>query len=179
MQETQIAAGVRGRYRDRLRDARGRVVHDSGWHSNVITDGFRTLLAGFVRGVPTGAVGVTGLWLGAGDPTWDAAGTPPGSSARTVLVDPQPFLVPRAQLGLEFLAGAAVSPAPTNRLQIVAHLGPGVPAWPDAQHASGNLREFGLVCQLDGAPLLVNYVAHPVIAKDPAATLERTIWLVF
>lgn len=66
-----------------------------------------------------------------------------------------------------------------NRVQIEATLGPDVPPWPDADHASGNLREFGLVATLDGGPVLINYVTHPLIAKDPASTLERTIWIVF
>ena len=72
-----------------------------------------------------------------------------------------------------------MSAAPTNRLQIQATLGPSVPNWPDANHVSGNLREFGLIASLDGTTVLVNYVTHPVIAKDPASTLQRTVWLTF
>jgi hypothetical protein len=56
-----------------------------------------------------------------------------------------------------------------------------VPPWPDGlpQHPAPSLREFGLVGQLNATPVLINYVSHPAIVKDPTSTLERTIWLVF
>ena len=94
-------------------------------------------------------------------------------------MDPNPFTVPIGSLTIDYLAGGVVSPSPTNSIQIFASLGPGVPSWPDANHATGTLREFGLLGQLDGADVLINYVTHPAIAKDPASTLERTIWLIF
>ena len=87
--------------------------------------------------------------------------------------------MPRAALQIDYLAGATVSATPTNRLQIKATLGPNVPTWPDAGHSTSSLREFGLVGKIDGADVLINYVRHPVITKDPASSLERTIWLVF
>jgi hypothetical protein len=95
------------------------------------------------------------------------------------LIDPFPFLVPPADLELDFLDGATVTATPTNRLQIKATLGPNLPRWPDANHAIANLREFGLVGQISGANTLINYVTHPVIIKDPSSTLTRSIWLVF
>jgi hypothetical protein len=116
-----------------------------------------------------------------GNAAWDVVppGTPPPTPGQVALVDPKPHTVPRAQLVFSYLNGAVVSPTPTNRLQIVATLGPGIPAWPDANHATSTLREFGLVGDLDGATVLLNYVTHAAIPKDPFSTLERTIWLIF
>jgi hypothetical protein len=175
-----VAAGLHGRYRDVLRDAHGQVLWASGWRSNVIVVDCRRLLAGFMRGAPTGALGIQGLQVGTGLAAWDQPpGIPPPPAAQTALVDPAPFTVPRAKLQFDYLQGAVVSATPTNRLQIMATLGPGVPPWPDASHPTSTLREFGLVGQLDGGPLLINCVRHAAIPKDPVSTLERTIWLVF
>lgn len=170
--------GLRGDYRDVLRDAAGRVVFDSGVCSNAIVDDCRRLLATFMRGAP-GAQGILGLAVGRGDPGWDAGGTPAAATDRTALVDPNPFVLPLGGGDLDFLAGEAVSAAPTEVLRITAEFGPGQPPWPDADHPTSNLREFGLVGVLDGAQVLIDYVTHPVILKDPIAPLERTIWLRF
>jgi hypothetical protein len=168
-----------GMYRDIVYDARGRVVEDRGWKNNAIVADCRRLLAAFMSGSIGVGAGITGIQVGMGLPAWDLTSPPSATSAQASLVDPNPHTVVGADLSFAFLNGAAVSPTPTNRLQIVAQLGPGVPSWPDANHASGNLREFGLVGQLGGSPILINYVTHPVIAKDPSSTLERTIWLAF
>jgi hypothetical protein len=117
--------------------------------------------------------------VGRGSDAWDLTSPPAPSPAQTALVDPNPFLVPKSALQIDFLEGGLVTGTPTNRLQIVATLGPNVPSWPDANHVSGNLREFGLVGQLNGVETLINYVTHPVIVKDPLSTLTRTVWLVF
>jgi hypothetical protein len=172
-------AGLYGRYRDVLLDAPGgRVIWDRGWRPNTIAGDCRRLLASLLRGSPP-ASGMVGLQVGAGLATWDGTGPPQPTSAQTALVDPHPFTAAAAELRIDFLTDAAVSASPTNRLQIQATLGPNQPVWPDANHTSGNLREFGLVATLDGATVLINYVTHPVIAKDPASTLQRTIWLTF
>lgn len=177
----ELASGaLHGLYRDVLREAGGRVLWDSGWRKNVIVGGFRRLLAAFARGAPVNAMGVQGLQVGAGLGSWDLPpGPPPPNPASTALVDPNSFLVPRASLQFDFLVGGVVSGTPTNRLQITANLGPGVPPWPDPNHPTGTLREFGLIGQLEGTPVLLNYVVHPAIPKDPGSTLDRTIWLVF
>jgi hypothetical protein len=177
----EVATGaLRGMYRDVLRDTQGRVVWESGWHMNAIVVDCRRLLAGFLRGLPTGAAGIQGLQVGAGLATWDSPPGPPApGSTQAALVDPNPHTVPRPQLVMDYLVGGVVSATPTNELQIVATLGPGVPAWPDVNHATSTLREFGLVGQLNGATVLLNYVTHPAIPKHPASTLERTVWLVF
>jgi hypothetical protein len=54
-----------------------------------------------------------------------------------------------------------------------------MPPWPDANHPTSTLREFGLVASLGGSDVLVNYRIHTAIAKDPTSSLVRTIWLVF
>ena len=177
MTPTEMPAdALRGTYRDVLRDAGGRTVLDSGWRSNTIAGDCHRLLAAFMRKDP-GARGLLGLQVGAGADVWDEDGPPPATPAETELVDPNPFTLD--QLQIEFLAGGAVSSTPTSRIQVRATLKPGVPPWPGAGHVTANLREFGLVAELDDEVVLVNYVRHMVIAKDPESTLERTIWLQF
>jgi hypothetical protein len=173
-----VGSELSGHYRDVLRDRGGRLVWDRGWRPNAIVGDCRRLLAAFMRGAPN-ADGVLGLQVGAGLAAWDATAPPQPTPAQTVLVDPNPFRVTGAALQIDFLAGGVPTPTPTNRIQIEATLGPGVPPWPDAAHPSGNLREFGLVGDLGGSTVLINYVTHLVIAKDPASTLSRTIWLQF
>ena len=168
-----------GRFRDVIRDRHGRVIHEIAWQNNIIVDDCRRLLATFMHNVPA-TIGVTGLQVGAGSATWDE--TPPATPlpGTTQLVDPDPYLVPPAALAIEYLdATSNVTAAPTNRIQIVATLGPGVPTWPDANHATITLREFGLVGSLNGTDVLINYRIHTAIAKDPTSTLVRTIWLTF
>jgi hypothetical protein len=171
-------SGLRGVYRDVLTAPDGRPIRDFGWKRNTIVTDCRRLLAGFVHG---GAIslGIQGLWVGQGSAGWDQTGPPTPAPTQTALIDPFPFLVPPADLELDFLDGATVTATPTNRLQIKATLGPNLPPWPDANHAIANLREFGLVGQISGANTLINYVTHPVIIKDPSSTLTRSIWLVF
>ena len=169
---------LHGLYRDVLRDPNGRVLWDRGWNQNTIVLNCRRLLAGFMAG-PTTSLGIQGLRVGQGSDAWDLTSPPTPMPTQTALVDPNPFLVQRGALQIDFLNGGTVTATPTNRLQIIATLGPNVPPWPDVNHASGNLREFGLVGRLSGAETLINYVTHPVIVKDPASTLTRTIWLVF
>jgi hypothetical protein len=177
-----VTAHVQGMYRDVLRDSAGHICWDRGWQKNAIVTDCRRLLAGFMRGAPTGTLGIQGLQVGTGLAAWDQPpGPPPSTTGQVALVDPHPFTVPLADLQIDFLAltSDSVSADPTNRLQIVASLGPGVPSWPDANHAASTLREFGLVGELNGATVLINYVTHAAIVKDPTSTLERTIWLVF
>ncbi|MEU4713972.1 hypothetical protein AB0F73_10030 [Micromonospora purpureochromogenes] len=175
------ADGLYGQFRDVLYDAEGRRQWDRGWVRNTIVADCRRLLAGFVRGTPTTAEAVFGLAVGTGIPAWDTSGPPQPSPNQAALVDTHPHLVPRAQLQLDYInpANGTISAQPTGTLQLKAVLGPGVPGWPDVDHPTGTLREFGLVAKLNGAQILINYRTHPAIAKDPASTLERTIWLVF
>jgi hypothetical protein len=178
-----LTVDLHGMFRDVLRDGRGGVISDSGWQKNAIVADYRRLLAGFLHGAPTGVQGIQGLQVGAGLAAWDQPpGPPPASSRQEALVDANPFTVERDNLQMNYLVGDAVSGSPTNRLQIIATLGPGVPPWPERPeviHPTSTLREFGLIAKLDEAPVLINYRTHPAIIKDPASTLERTIWLVF
>jgi len=142
------------------------------------------VLAAFVRGEPVVANGIVGLQVGAGLPAWDRDGVPVPSGSETALTDPAPHLVTRDRLEMSFVDPVTGAPSaePTRSLQVRAALGPGVPPWPDVPegpHATSTLREFGLVGQLQGTQVLLNYRTHPAIAKDPASTLDRTIWLVF
>lgn len=172
------AAGLYGRWQDVTRDAAGAVIERTGIMSNTIVVDCRRILASFMAGTPT--LGIQGMLFGNGQSAWDVDGTPAASPLQTALVDPNPYLVPTADLQIDFVDEiGTVVPDPTNRLQIVATLGPGEPAWPDAHHVAGSLREFALLGELNGSPTLINYVTHPVINKDPASSLERTLWLVF
>lgn len=175
----QAAPGLHGRYRDRIWGPGGTLQHDSDVQSNAIVHDCRRILASLLGG--GAALGIQGMAFGSGDPSWDGTGgPPPATPSQVALVDTAPFLVPAANLQIDFVddIGAVVA-SPTNRLQIIATLGPGLPPWPDADHVAGSLREFGLVGELGGTRSLINYVTHPVINKDPASTLERTLWLVF
>jgi hypothetical protein len=177
------ALTLEGRYHDVLYGPDGAVVWDRGWHKNAIAVSCRRLLASFLKADPT-ALGIDGLMVGAGSPAWDA-GAPPPPTPTSVFFDLNPTKVPRvapppgATFQMDYLDGPNVSALPTNRLQINIKLGPGVPAWPDGSHTTSSLREFGLVGRFGGADVMLNYVTHPVITKDPFSTLERTIWLVF
>ena len=173
----QPLAQISGMYRDVLRDLSGNVTYDAGWTHNAIVVDFRRVLASFTGGEP--ALGIQRLAIGAGLAAWDATGPPPATSTQLALVDGSPFFVPAASLAIDFIDSGVVTATPTNRLQIVATIGPGSPPWPDGSHVSASLREFGLMGELNGNPVLINYVTHPVIHKDPTSTLERTIWLVF
>jgi hypothetical protein len=179
-----VTVHLHGMYHDVLRDAVGRVLWDSGRKPNTIVADCRRLLAGFMRGTPTTVAGIQGLQVGAGLSAWDQPpGPPPPSSAQSALVDPNPFTVSLASQQIAYLqpGSETVSVTPTNRVRIIATLGPGVPPWPDGlpQHPAPTLREFGLVARLGATPVLINYVTHPAIVKDPTSTLNRTIWLVF
>jgi hypothetical protein len=174
-----VTDGLQGMFRDVLRDRSGRVVWQSAWQKNAIVTDCRRLLPSLLRGAPS-ATGIRGMQVGKGLTAWDLPpGLPAPNPAQTTLVDPNPFPVPLTNLQMDFLQGPNVTASPTNRLQIVATLGPGMPTWPDGNHADATLREFGLIAQLDGSTVLLNYRTHPAIPKDPASTLERTIWLVF
>lgn len=172
-----------GRYRDVLRGPDGRVLMDRGWRSNAIVVTCRHVLAGFLKG--DAVLGIDALAVGAGSAAWDASAPPPALPSQSALVDAAPYRVdrtsppPGATFQIDYLDGGDVVAGPTNRLQIAVTLGPGVPAWPDGAHTTSSLREFGLVGRIGGNDVLLNYVTHPVITKDPFSTLERTVWLVF
>jgi hypothetical protein len=173
------AVPLSGFFRDTLLDQCGVTLLETSWQKNVIVDDCRRLLASFMHDTPA-TVGIKGLQVGAGLDAWDV--TPPAAPVpgTAALTDPHPYLVPPGSLAIDFLDATSTPTAtPTNRIQIVATLAPGVPSWPDGTHATSTLREFGLVASLGGTDVLVNYRIHTAIAKDPTSTLVRTIWLTF
>ena len=173
-----LKPGLKGLWRDRIRDRSGRLTYDGPIRNNAIVADCRRALALFVSG--GGGPGIEGLMFGQGNSSWDVSGTPAATPAQTHLVDPNPFLLPASALQIDFVDNlGSVTGQPTNRLQIVATLPAGAPAWPDSTHPSASLREFGLASHVGGTATLLNYVTHPVINKDAASSLERTIWLVF
>lgn len=169
---TSFPAFPKGVYRDRLRTAEGRVV-DGGWHSNLIVDRGRSLLAGFMRGDAPG--GIERLLLGRGEASWDDVPEPPSPSTQQ-LADPAAFEVALTPAQIDYVdaAGSATS-GPTNRLRLVVTLGANEPQGEDPFP----LREFGLFGSFGGEAYMINYVRHGVIHKAADATLERTIQLVF
>lgn len=172
---------LQGSYRDVVCDPAGRITWDSGVRKNTIVLDCRRLLAALMRGEAS-TLGIQGLQVGAGSAAWDSGLPPPTTTADVKLTDPSPFTIKASSLVFSYLdpATGAVSVAPTNRLQIVATLGPNVPPWPDGAHTTGTLREFGLVGQLGPVgTVLINEVRHVAIPKDPVSTLVRTIQLVF
>jgi hypothetical protein len=166
---------VRGFYRDLLE--RGDAAADPGWNRNLIVDGCRVLLAGFMAGA--GPSGIQSLAVGRGLAAWDAASPPSAPPTLTALVDPSPVLISIATGDMTFVdADGNPSTTPTRRIQIRVVLAPGTPAPPVGQ-STYPLREFGLLGQFGSSSFLINYVRHGVIHKSAGDTLTRTVRLVF
>lgn len=176
--ETDITL-LTGLYRDVLTGQDGELLWDSGQQKNLIVANCRVLLASFMRGTPP-ALGIQSLKVGSGLAAWDTLPAPPATS-QTAMVDPNPYTMAVAQLQFAYLnaLNGAPVPGPTNILQIRATFGPGLPTWPDANHPTSTLREFGLFGKLNGADWMINSVRHPAIVKHQVSTLTRTLWLVF
>jgi hypothetical protein len=176
MQSTSLA--IKGIYRDILKRHDGTVRFDSGWKSNTIVQRCHVLLAGFMNNA--GANGIQFLAVGQGDPAWDTpAGPPPPPVTATDLVNRFAATIPVAQMDLTYLDenGDPVV-GPTNRLQIATTLAENFPTPPNGQ-AAYPLREFGLFGAFAGDEYMINCIRHPVIHKDTASTLVRTIRLTF
>ena len=157
-------------------DPEGKVIFDSGWRSNLIVLQCRVLLASLLKG--DAPLGIQSLQVGRGSASWDT--TPPPAAdpnTTTQLVDAAPFTIPVASLTLQYLNQLdGVVATPTNRVQVIASLGPGVPS--PVGSPPFPLREFGLFGQLAGSPFMIDYVRHPLIEKDSAVTLERRVRLI-
>ena len=165
---------VKGIYRDRLLDTGRQPVFDSEWKSNLIVTNCRVLLAGFMRNEGS-ARGIRSLHVGQGDPNWDTTPPPAPPTSSNQLVDTTPFIIPVANLTLQYLNDSdAIVPGPTSRIEITATLGPNQPV-----AGIYNLREFGLFGELNSQPFMIDYVRHPVIQKSGSFTLERRIRLIF
>lgn len=168
---------INGIYRDVLLNAGGQPIFDSGWKSNLIVLRCRVLLAGFMKN--EAALGIRSLQVGRGDAAWDAVPPPVlNQDTLTQLVDSAPFIIPHTGLTLRYLNESdGVVAGPTNRLEIVATLGPGQPT--PATDPPYPLREFGLFGELSGVPYMIDYIRHPLIEKDGSVTLERRVRLIF
>jgi len=185
-----VTVNLQGMYHDILRDAQGHVIWDRGWQKNSIVVDCHILLAGLMRG-DSSMPGIQGLEVGTGSPAWDQPpGLPQSSNTQTSLVDPHPYTVhlndPQTPVKMDYIdiGTGNVSNSPTEKLQIVVTLGPGIPNWPEPNdsnppHPTATLREFGLIGTLGNTTRLINYVTHSAIVKDPTSTLERIIWLTF
>ncbi|MDH3974178.1 MAG: hypothetical protein OEV42_07850 [Deltaproteobacteria bacterium] len=166
----------KGLYHDQLISSKGGIA-DFGWRSNIIVDRCRYLLAAFMKGESSSGIHL--LKLGKGQESWDS--DPPGPPVRTIehLSDPGPVDMPISGGQMEFLdaAGSPV-PGPTHRLKVSVTIGPG-----DLPIAGGEtsypLREFGLFGMFGPEEYMIDYVRHPVIHKEDADTLDRTINLIF
>lgn len=172
----------KGIYRDRLLDPAGAGLFDSGWRNNMIVMRARILIAGLMRDdADESPLGIQSLKLGRGHSAWDTL--PPASpdpNTMSQLVDVNPYVIPREKLTLRYLnASNEVSNTPTNRLEVIATLGPGEPV-PGANVPSPYpLREFGLFGRLNNTDYMIDYIRHPLIEKDSAVTLERRVQLIF
>ena len=168
---------LKGIYRDVVKDADERVVHDSGWVSNTIVAQCRILLAGFMKNDPSS--GIQFLGVGRGEETWDTDGVPPSEEAATDLVNRFSPTVPVADLDVVYLDDTdEVQADPSPRIQVTATLEPGYPE-PLEELSTYPLREFGLFGRFNGADFMINSIRHPVIHKDEAATLIRVVRLYF
>ncbi|HEU4597394.1 MAG TPA: hypothetical protein VFS10_19855 [Pyrinomonadaceae bacterium] len=173
---------IEGIYRDVLRGPAGELIRDAGWKPNLIVLRCRELLAAFMKGDGAEApLGIQSLKIGRGDPAWDNVPPPPKPPETSIqLVDGTPFVIPKEDLTLQYLNGNnEFSAVPTNRLEIIAVLGPGQPDPQLGLPSPYPIREFGLFGKLKGVDYMIDYVRHPLIEKDVAVTLERRIHLIF
>lgn len=165
-----------GIYRDRLVTAAGEVV-ERDWRSNLVVDGCRILLAGFMKG--DGPLGIQFALVGRGDPSWDVNGVPAPQRVDTAPVDPNPFSVAVSAAQIDYLdAAGGVSVQPTPRLEVTLTLPAGQPPL-DPGASSFPLREFALFGRIAGNATMINSVRHPVLLKAPGDVLTRTVRLVF
>ena len=169
---------IKGIYRDRLWAPDGQLIFDSDWRSNMVVLKGRQLLAGFMKNEAT-AHGIQVMKIGRGQASWDTV-PPPAPDPKTItqLVDPNPFLVPPANVSLTYLTDLDVPIVQvTNRLQITVVLGPNMPT--PATDPPFPMREFGLFGQLNNNDFMIDYIRHPLIEKDGLVTMERKVRLIF
>jgi len=170
---------IKGIYRDQIRDATGRLIFDSEWKPNLIVTSCRILLAAFMHNDQP--LGIQSLQVGKGNPDWDKnPPLEPDPDRTDKLEDSTPHEILLKDLTLQYLSELdAVVTGPTNRIQIVATLGPGQPT--AATEPPYPLREFGLFGKLkpNGAAFMIDYIRHPLIEKSGLVTLERRVRLIF
>jgi hypothetical protein len=165
-----------GKYHDRWIRTGGEVVM-RGWHSNIVVDRCRSLLAAFMRR-DGAAAGIQSLAVGRGDPSWDTL-LPSPTPGIEQLVDTSPVTIPIGAGDLSYLDAAGNPTAgPTPRLQVTVTLAPGTPP-PEMGSDNYPLREFALFGDFGGTQYMIDYVRHAVIHKAAGDTLVRTIRLIF
>lgn len=168
----------KGMYHDQIITAQGRVI-DLGWHSNIVVDRCRNLLAGFMKGDPGVSRGIQLLLVGKGLESWDIIPPPSPLQTDQQLTDPNPITISIDTEQIEYLDDAGVPAAgPTPRIQVAVTLGPGTPPV-EGGETTYPLREFGLFGIFQEVEYMIDYVRHPVIRKQAGDTLVRTIRLVF
>lgn len=166
----------KGLYHDRIIIPKDCII-DLGWHSNIIVDRCRHLLAAFMKGDPSS--GIQALKVGKGATSWDDM--PPETPLKTIeqLTDSNPVDIPVDSANIIYLDAAGNPTAgPTHRLKITVTLAPGTPPV-ESGETSYPLREFGLFGQFGSEEYMIDYVRHPVINKQVDDTLERTVYLIF
>lgn len=174
----KVTDGLRGMYRDIIKDPENNIYRDSGWKSNTIVDRCRMLLAGFMRS--DSSSGIQFLAVGQGDPGWDEGEIQPADPATTTnLVNPHTPPIAAADLDFTYLDHQD-NPVtgPTSRLQISVTLAPDYPP-PLPESTTYPLREFGLFGEFDDSNYMINSIRHPVIHKGAGATLIRVVRLYF
>lgn len=183
-----VGSGIRGIYRDLLRDEYGQLLHDSGWNSNKIVIGCRKLISGYMKNDPSiGIQGVQHLAVGYGQESWDAGTIPPPLESTFQLenkaVDDEVKIKVNPSdttfLTMTYLDSNDIeTDAVSDRLQITAVLGLNYPE-PTTEERTYPLREFGLFGEYNDEIFMINCIRHPVIHKGPTATLERIVQLHF
>lgn len=174
----KVTGGLRGMYRDIIKDPENDIYLDSGWKKNTIVDRCRMLLAGFMRN--DASSGIQFLAVGQGDPAWDDEEIPASNPASTTdLVNPHAPPIAASELDFTYLDDLDNPVAgPTTCLQISATLAPDYPP-PLSGTTTYPLREFGLYGEFDGNDYMINSIRHPVIHKGATATLIRVVRLYF
>ena len=166
----------KGIYHDQIITTHDQVI-DIGWRSNIIVNRCRCLLAAFMKG--DGAAGIQFLAVGRGEAAWDDQPPTAPGPATEQLVNPALITIPVEAGHMEYLDAAGTPTAgPTNRIQIVVTLEPGIPPI-EGSETTYPLREFGLFGTFASENYMIDYVRHPVIHKQADNTLVRTIRLIF
>jgi hypothetical protein len=170
-------SALRGTYRDRLTDAQGRPVWDSGWRTNRVVDSCNALIAALMKAEP-GFSGVLFWAVGAGATSWDNLMPSPLAADRQLSNEIARKAVVPADIVFLDDQDAAVA-GPTSRLRIASTFTPadfggqGIPS----------LREFGLfggdATTTANSGWMIDYVIHPLIRLSAGMTLTRNLNLTF
>ena len=174
-----LHTSIQGIYRDILQGKAHTIIYDSGWHSNLIVDRCRYLLAAFMKNDT--ATGIQWLAVGKGIQSWDNQAPAYPLPIDYQLTDPDFATIEIDPARIEYLnADGDPTTDPTHRIQVTITLDPGVPAL-EAGATTYPLREFGLFGTFGAGneEYMIDYVRHPVIHKGAEDTLVRTIRLIF